>query len=309
MSKRNSFSISLCKNIETVFKIPNPNPVEGDSPAKDLDVSSTRSQKIPTESLSKVAGVSSVELLINQIIDFNLEPDVSENLISLLQELIKIYANKFRDIKAGVRDSIVDKVITPFIKLFKDRETAHLTTIFDLKSRHIDITERQYQAKIRDCESTIESLKGKLSIINIELVEYKHDFKESSKSLIETTKQVKSFITRAAATFSEVTSRPVMARASVLAQRDNHVLLLRPKKESTSEDNRKRIETALTTRNSPARISRISKVSRGGLIIEAPTPDDLQALEAEIKCVPTLEAHFYISKPKRCRQQIILIGV
>ncbi|GBN23284.1 hypothetical protein AVEN_51235-1, partial [Araneus ventricosus] len=120
----------------------------------------------------------------------------------------------------------------------------------------IGITERQYQAKIRDCESTIESLKGKLSIINTELVEYKHDFKESSKSLIETTKQVKSLITKAAPTFSEVTSRPVVARASVPAQRDNNVLLLRPKKESTPEDNRQRIETASTARNSPARISR-----------------------------------------------------
>ncbi|GBM94370.1 hypothetical protein AVEN_213909-1, partial [Araneus ventricosus] len=134
--------------------------------------------------------------------------------------------------------------------------TVHLSNIFDLKSRQIGITERQYQAKIRDCESTIESLKDKLSIINTELVEYKHDFKESSKSLIETTKKVKSLITKAAPTFSEVTSRPVVARASVPAQRDNNALLLRPKQESTPEDNRPGIETASTTRNSPARISR-----------------------------------------------------
>ncbi|GBN22697.1 hypothetical protein AVEN_68034-1 [Araneus ventricosus] len=77
-----------------------PNPAEGESPAKDLDTPTTsvRSQRIPTQSLSKVAEVSSIELLINEIIDFNLDLDVSENVISLLQELSKIYVNKSRDI-------------------------------------------------------------------------------------------------------------------------------------------------------------------------------------------------------------------
>ncbi|GBL55070.1 hypothetical protein AVEN_121585-1, partial [Araneus ventricosus] len=131
-----------------------------------------------------------------------------ENLIAVLQELVKIFISKGRDIKAGSRESIVEKVIAPFIKIFKDRETANLSTIYDLKASQLDITERQYQSKIRSCEATIESLKGKLSILSSELNDYKKDFKESSRSLIETTNQVKSLVSRAAPSFSDIVSRP-----------------------------------------------------------------------------------------------------
>ncbi|GBN41582.1 hypothetical protein AVEN_113661-1 [Araneus ventricosus] len=122
-----------------------PNSDGEDSPAKDINTStmSVRSQRNPMDSLLKVSGVSAIELLINDIIDFNLDPDVSENLISVLQELSKIYVSKARDIKAGSRESIVEKVVAPFVKLYKDRETVHLSTIFDLKSSQIDISERQ----------------------------------------------------------------------------------------------------------------------------------------------------------------------
>ncbi|GBM97314.1 hypothetical protein AVEN_27077-1 [Araneus ventricosus] len=91
------------------------------------------------------------------------------------------------------------------------------------------------------------------------------------------------------------------------AQLNNHVVLLRPKKDSSSEDNRKLVENALITRNSPVRINRISKVSKGGLIIEAPTKEDLEAPEAE--CVSTLGEQFEISKPMRRRPQIIILGL
>ncbi|GBM72087.1 hypothetical protein AVEN_266503-1 [Araneus ventricosus] len=98
-------------------------------------------------------------------------------------------------------------------------------------------------------------------------------------------------LSKATPTFSKVISRPVApVRAAVPSQRDSHVVLLRPKEDSTSEENRKRVETALTVRNSPARISCISKVSRGGLIIEVPSPEDLQALEVEIACFHALRS-------------------
>ncbi|GBN01784.1 hypothetical protein AVEN_57919-1 [Araneus ventricosus] len=91
--------------------------------------------------------------------------------------------------------------------------------------------------------------------------------------------------------------------------RDNHVVLLRPKKKSSSEENRQLVETALTCRNLAARINQISKISRGGLIIEAPSLTDLEALEAEISYVPSLGEHFDVSKPKTRRPKVIILGI
>ncbi|GBN29253.1 hypothetical protein AVEN_267240-1 [Araneus ventricosus] len=138
--------------------MPNPSPNEGDSSSKAKNTSAINTktlQKIPSDSQSKVSGVGSVEQLINQIIDFDFDPSISEALVSPLQELTKIFINKSRDIKAGVRDSFVEKVISPLIQLFQERETTHLASIFDLKSHHVDASERQYKAKIRESESTI----------------------------------------------------------------------------------------------------------------------------------------------------------
>ncbi|GBL80307.1 hypothetical protein AVEN_92229-1 [Araneus ventricosus] len=309
MPKESSFTIVLSKSIDTTFKMPASDDEE--TPDKGINSSSTSvsSQKIPVVALSKVAGVGQIELIINDVIDYNFDPAISENIIAVLQELVKIFISKGRDIKAGSRESIVEKVIAPLIKFFKDRETTQLSTIYDLKSNQLDITERQYQSKKRSREATIESLKGKLSILSTELYDYKKDFKESSRSLIETTNQVKTLVSRAAPSFADITSRPSVNKSPVPAQRSNHVLLLRPKKESSGEDNRKRVETALITRNSPIRINRISKVSRGGLIIEAPNKDELQALERELACVNTIEEHFDITRPRKRSPQVILIGI
>ncbi|GBO27869.1 hypothetical protein AVEN_64567-1, partial [Araneus ventricosus] len=56
-------------------------PGSGDEemPDKGTDSSSTSlsSQKIPVVALSKVAGVGPIELLINDVIDFNFDPSVS----------------------------------------------------------------------------------------------------------------------------------------------------------------------------------------------------------------------------------------
>ncbi|GBN97542.1 hypothetical protein AVEN_109803-1 [Araneus ventricosus] len=307
MPKDNSFTFILSKSIDTSFKMPATDDEEMPDKGTDSSSTSLSSQKIPVVALSKVAGVGPIELLINDVIDFNFDPLVSE--IAVLQELVKIYISKGRDIKAGSREIIVEKVIAPFLKIFKDRETTNLSTIYDLKASQLDITERQYQSKIRSCEATIESLNGKLNILCTELNDYKKDFKESSRSLIETTKEVKSLVSRATPSFASIVTRPSVTKPPVTTQRGNHVLLLRPKKESTSEDNRKRVETALVSRNSPIRINRISKVSRGGLIIEAPNKDELQALERELACVTTIDDHFEITRPKKRSPQIILIGV
>ncbi|GBO21962.1 hypothetical protein AVEN_87519-1, partial [Araneus ventricosus] len=41
----------------------------------------------------------------------------------------------------------------------------------------------------------------------------------------------------------------------------------------------------------------------------APTLADLEALQAEISCVPSLEEHFEVTKPKRRRPQVIILGI
>ncbi|GBO29586.1 hypothetical protein AVEN_265434-1, partial [Araneus ventricosus] len=66
---------------------------------------------------------------------------------------------------------------------------------------------------------------------------------------------------KATPSFSQVLqSRPaVPVRAPVSQTQENHVVLLRPKRESTSEEYRKLVENALVVRNSAARINRISK--------------------------------------------------
>ncbi|GBN24603.1 hypothetical protein AVEN_249576-1 [Araneus ventricosus] len=91
----------------------------------------------------------------------------------------------------------------------------------------------------------------------------------------------------------------------IVVHRDSHVLLLRPNKTSSSEENKKIIETAVVKRNSASRISKITKVNQGGLIIEAPTDPDLQALEAEIHCI----SKRMNSRPKRRKPQNILLGI
>ncbi|GBM61300.1 hypothetical protein AVEN_9574-1 [Araneus ventricosus] len=217
--------------------MPDPSPSEGDSSSKDKYVSITgikSFQKNPADSQSKVGGVNTVEHLFNQITDFNFDLAVSGDLIAPLQELIKIFINKSREIKAGVRQLLNEKVIVPLVKFIQGRETTHLSNIYDLKSRYVDVNVRQYQAKIRECESTIEYLRGKRNIVNTELVDYKQDSRDSSKSLLETTKEVRSIIAKATPSLSEILqSRPVAPiRAPVSIQRDNHVVLLRPKKES-----------------------------------------------------------------------------
>ncbi|GBN22713.1 hypothetical protein AVEN_68049-1 [Araneus ventricosus] len=203
--------------------------------------------------------------------------------LTSLQELIKIDANKSRDIKAGIGDLINDKVISPFVKLIQDRETNNLSNIYDIKSRLVDVDARQYQAKIRECESTIEYLRGKLNIVNTQLDDFKKDLKDSSKNLIDTTKEVMSLINKASPSLSEILqSKPIVPpRGPMNAQLNNHVVLLRPKKDSSYEDNQKLVENALITRNSPARINRISKVRE----------------------------QFEISKPRRRRPQIIILGL
>ncbi|GBM41308.1 hypothetical protein AVEN_241469-1, partial [Araneus ventricosus] len=112
-----------------------------------------------------------------------------------------------------VKRAIIENFILPIIDNIVARGTSLMAAIYDPKSKHDDTDLVIYQAKVRDCENTIENI--------------------------------------------------------------------------------------LTAQNSPARISRIGKVSKGGLIIEAPTDADLQALEAEIYCLPNLEDRFCVSRPNR----------
>ncbi|GBO26109.1 hypothetical protein AVEN_112359-1 [Araneus ventricosus] len=223
MSKRNS-SLSVSPVLGTIFKMSTPPVAEGDISSKDKEtLGSKPERKNVPDSQSKIAGVSTIEQLISQIKDF--DPDVGD-IFTPLQDLIDIYTSKQRDIKAGVRDSLNERVIAPLIKFIKDRETTHLANIYNLKAREVDVN------KV---------------------------LKDSSQGLLETTKEVQSLISKAAPSFSQVLqSRPaVPVRAPVSQTQENHVVLLGPKKESTSEENRKLVENALVVRNSAARINNL----------------------------------------------------
>ncbi|GBN99422.1 hypothetical protein AVEN_21713-1 [Araneus ventricosus] len=178
------------------------------------------------------------------------------------------------DIVKKINGLNLDKDLTEFLI----NNLQDLSKLFTTKARDIKAAVRD--VKVRDCENTIEALKAKLQLVNSDLLEAKDDLKKTSSALVETAKE-----------------------------RDSHAVPLRPKKPSSSEDNIKAIENVLTARNSPLRISRIGKVSQGGLIIQAPTDADLKALEAEINCLPYLEDRFTVSRPKRRRPQIIILGV
>ncbi|GBN39947.1 hypothetical protein AVEN_21780-1 [Araneus ventricosus] len=259
-AQNSSFSVSPV--LGTIFKMPTPPVAEGETSSKEKEtLSSKSSRKNLPDSQSKVVGVGTIEQLISQIKDFDFDPDGVNDIFTPLQDFIEIYTSKSRDIKAGVRDSLNERVIAPLIKFIKDRETTHLANIYDLKAREVDVNIRQYQAKIREGESTIEYLRGKLNLLNTELFDFKKVLKDSSQGLLETTKEVQSIISKATPSFSQVLqSRPaVPVRVPVSQSQENHVVLLRPKKDSTSEDNRKLVENALVVRNSAARINRISK--------------------------------------------------
>ncbi|GBO13642.1 hypothetical protein AVEN_237352-1 [Araneus ventricosus] len=181
MSKRNS-SFSVSPVLRTIFKMPTPPVAEGDISSKDKEtLGSKPARKNVPDSQSKIGGVSTIEQLISQIKDFDFDPDVVGDILAPLQDFIEIYTSKQRDIKAGVRDSLNERVIAPLIKFIKDRETTHLANIYDLKAREVDVNIRQYQAKIRECESMIEYLRGKLNLLNTELFDFKKVLKDSSQ--------------------------------------------------------------------------------------------------------------------------------
>ncbi|GBN56914.1 hypothetical protein AVEN_170019-1 [Araneus ventricosus] len=262
-----------------------------------------------TGSQSRV--IPNFEDIVKKVNNLNLDEDLTEFLVSSLQDLSKLFTAKARDIKAAVRDGIIENFIVPIVDKFAARETSFMATIFDLKAKNVDTDLVFYQAKVRECENTIEGLRAKLQLVSTDLSDAKDELKKTSSALVETAKEVRTLIDQPRPSYTEVLrSSPVaLSNAPVISKRDNHVVLLRPVKPSTSEENIKVIENVLTARNSATRISRIGKVSQGGLIIEAPTEADLQALEAEIGCLPKLEERFTVSRPKRRRPQIIILGV
>ncbi|GBN70868.1 hypothetical protein AVEN_3332-1 [Araneus ventricosus] len=264
----------------------------------DLNPNHSRIRKYATQPKSN----PNIDDLFKKINSLNLDQDLIDFLVGNLQDLSKLFASKSRDIKAAVRDGIIENFVFPIINKIAERETSLMAMIYDLKSKHIDADLVIYQAKVRECENIIEGLKAKLQIVNADLTEAKNDLKETSSALVETAEEVRSISDKT----EVLQSRPAsIAFTPMVSKRDAHVVLLRPKKTSTSEENRKIIENALISRNSPARISKIAQVSQGGLIIEAPADADLQALEAVIN----LDEQFDVSRPKRRRPQIIILGI
>ncbi|GBN16663.1 hypothetical protein AVEN_224673-1 [Araneus ventricosus] len=262
-----------------------------------------------TGSQSRV--IPNIEDIDKKVINLNLDKDLTVFLVSSLPDLFKLFIAKARDIQAAVRDGIIDNFILPMVDKFAAMETSLMATIFDLKTKNVDTDRVFYQEKVRECENTIECLKAKLQLFSTDLSDAKYELKKTSSALVESAKEVRILIDQPRPSYTEVLkSSPVaLSNAPVISKRDNHVVLLRQMKLSTSEENIKVIENVLSARISAKRISRIGKVSQVGLIIEAPSEADLQALEADIGCLPNLEERLTVSRPTRCRPQIIILGV
>ncbi|GBM05559.1 hypothetical protein AVEN_160698-1 [Araneus ventricosus] len=319
--RKKDFMESLSTNIITTFAMPTSSEDDISDHEKDVSGSSEkRTAKVPemvkTAQASQpkgVGGVEAVEDLIRQIEEFNFAPELAEFLTQKLQFLSNIFIKKSRDIRLAVREDILNNVITPIIEKFRNRETIHLTTIYDLQARPVGIEERTYQAKIRSCEEMIDKLKAQLQVANANLATLNKDLIATAKGLLESTKEVKDIIKKSKPSFSDVLQmrpQPSATQVSYVNNRSEHVVLLRPKSQGTSsEENRKAVETALVCRNSAARVNRISKVSNGGIIIEAPTAADLDALKTEFGCIPNIEDRFSVTEPKRRRPQVIILGL
>ncbi|GBN64015.1 hypothetical protein AVEN_77115-1 [Araneus ventricosus] len=116
-------------------------------------------------------------------------------------------------------------------------------------------------------------------IVNTDLDYVKKNLRDTTRNLIETTKEVRAHIDKSRPSFS-VVLQAMPAPPTVLpivGYRDSHVVLLRPNKTSSSEENKKIIENVFVKHNSATVISKIAKVNQGGLLIETLADADLQA--------------------------------
>ncbi|GBM61313.1 hypothetical protein AVEN_9585-1 [Araneus ventricosus] len=182
-----------------------------------------------------------IDDLLKKINKISLDQDLTDFLARNLQDISKFFASKSKDIKAAVRDGIIESCVFPIVNKIAERETTLMAMIYGLKSRHIDVNLKIYQAKVRECECTIESLKAKLLIDCTYLNDVKKDLKESSGVLVETAMEIRSILDNPKPSYTEIRqSRPApLAVTPLVSKRDSHVVLLRPKKTSTSEENKK----------------------------------------------------------------------
>ncbi|GBL90026.1 hypothetical protein AVEN_244939-1 [Araneus ventricosus] len=186
-----------------------------------------------------VGGVEAVEDLIRHTEEYNFAPELAEFLIQKLQFLSNIFVNRPRDIRLAIREEIVNTVIAPIVEKFRNRETLHLTTIYDLQARSVGIEERTYQEKIRSCEESIEKLKAQLQLANADLSTLNKDLNATAKGLLESTKEVKAIIKKSQPSFADVLQMrppPTSSQVPYITQRSEHVVLLRPKTQGITSD-------------------------------------------------------------------------
>lgn len=297
---------SLTKSIEIVYNMPLPSTADTSGVAQP-------SQKLP----SKAVGVDAIEGLITLVEEANLFPEPKNCLKTSLEAFSKICVERSRDFRAALRTDIIEKVIAPITKNFIKREDENNARIYDLESMPVGLDERQYLAKIKESQSCIEYLRGRLLDATTDLEMVKKEFKESSKFMRDTIREIKVALSHPPTpSFASVTQRPAAVRPTSLAanipiqsQPESHVLLLKPKTDAPAGDARRVLETALVSRNSATRVSRITSVGGGGLLIEAPSEEDLQALEREVACVTEIGDNYSCSKPQKRRPQIIIFGL
>ncbi|GBM75961.1 hypothetical protein AVEN_230491-1 [Araneus ventricosus] len=69
-----------------------------------------------TGSQSRV--IPNIEDIVKKVNNLNLDKDLTEFLVSSLQDLSKLFTAKARDIKAAVRDGIIENFIVPIVDKF-----------------------------------------------------------------------------------------------------------------------------------------------------------------------------------------------
>ncbi|GBN51447.1 hypothetical protein AVEN_151289-1 [Araneus ventricosus] len=116
MSRRNSFVDNFSKSLSPIFTMPKP---ADKSTVSDDGAKTTKGPG--TSSQPRV--IPNIEDIVKKINTLNLDKDLTEFLVTSLQDLSKLFTTKSRDIKAAVRDGIIENFILPIIDKFAARET------------------------------------------------------------------------------------------------------------------------------------------------------------------------------------------
>ncbi|KAF8773742.1 hypothetical protein HNY73_016375 [Argiope bruennichi] len=132
---------------------------------------------------------------------------------------------------------------------------------------------------------------GEVVTKNVDFNVLKNEIWDSANMLLESARELRKTTEGNRPSYAAVLkSMPTaITKGPVANPCESNDVLLRQKKESTSEENKRKLVNVLIKINSAARITRIAKVSLGSFVIEDPSDADLQALEAELSCLENIK--------------------